>query len=73
MHIGVQEHPVEGDHASKSDVITEHQENEKDVSSTQSPVESVTPAAEHVTAKTWIVIFVSALKNEFENLGEMEC
>ncbi|KAH6672054.1 fungal trichothecene efflux pump [Halenospora varia] len=58
MHIGVQEHPVEGDHASKSDVITEHRENEKDVSSTQSPVESVTPAAEHVTAKTWIVIFI---------------
>jgi hypothetical protein len=39
------------------ELIAEHNENEKAL--TDSPVESVVPDSEHVTAKTWIVIFVS--------------
>jgi len=39
------------------ELIAEHKEKEKAL--TDSPVESVSPASEHVTAKTWIVIFVS--------------
>ena len=38
-----------------------HHENEKALS--DSPVESVNPDAEHVTAKTWLVIFVSLLSS----------
>jgi hypothetical protein len=35
----------------------QHHENEKEL--IESPVESISPAPEHVTAKTWIVILVS--------------
>lgn len=42
----------------KADVnAIEVQQNEK--AFTDTPAESVVPAAEHVTAKTWVVIFVS--------------
>ncbi|KAF4633722.1 hypothetical protein G7Y89_g4392 [Cudoniella acicularis] len=58
------------DESSKTDVIVEHQENEKEISSTQSPVESVTPAAGHVTAKTWIVIFFPHIQQQMQ-LGLM--
>lgn len=37
--------------------MIQHHENEKEL--TESPIESVSPDPEHVTAKTWIVIFVS--------------
>jgi hypothetical protein len=47
---------------SKSGDIVQHQENEKSL--TESPVESVNPSAEHVTAKTWLVIFVSFLLSD---------
>jgi hypothetical protein len=50
----------------KSDVDTiELQQNEKAI--TESPVESVEPIAEHVTAKTWLVIFVSPPDIQFHS------
>ena len=54
--MAVQTH--EQDDPTKSgDVISSQIENEKPLS--ESPVESITPEADHVTAKTWLVIFVS--------------
>jgi hypothetical protein len=38
------------------DLITEHHDNEKEL--TDSPVEYVDLASDHVTAKAWLVIFV---------------
>lgn len=43
--------------------MIQHHENEKEL--TDSPVESISPVAEHVTAKTWIVIFVGFYLQEF--------
>jgi len=44
---------------SKTDDIIDLQEKEK--ADTESPIESIVPLAEHVTAKTWLVIFVSSI------------
>lgn len=57
----MEQHTIEMDDSSftKSGDVIQHQENEKDLA--ESPVESVSPASDHVTAKTWIVIFVSWL------------
>jgi hypothetical protein len=53
------------------ELITEHKENENAL--TDSPIESVSPASEHVTAKTWIVIFVSiACYLQYTNLTSVE-
>lgn len=48
------------DPAKSGGIATSQVENEKSLGDS-SPEESVTPAPEHVTLKTWLVIFVSLL------------
>lgn len=55
--------------STKTGDIIQHHENEKGL--TESPVELVSPVAEHVTAKTWIVIFVSFTAPQQTSTGEL--